>query len=174
MKNQLHLMARYNRAVNGKLYGILGNLDAGDLSRGAGSFFGGIIGLLNHVLVADLGWLQAFRGGSLNLPALNSPLLDIDHPGWGKILHEDFGDLRAERERFDDLFVSFVEETPAETFLERTRMTHHSGAVRTFVLGEALMHVFNHQTHHRGAVSQILDEMGVENDYSNLLALLME
>ena len=174
MKDQIYLMARYNRAVNGKLYEILGNLDADALTRNAGSYFGGILGILNHVLVSDLGWLQAFRGGSLDLPALDSPLLDIMHPGWGKSLHDDFGILRAERERFDDLFVSFGDDTPAEMFLERITITHPSGAVRSFVLGEALLHVFNHQTHHRGAVSQILDEFGIENDYSNLLALLME
>ena len=34
---------------------------------------------------------------------------------------------------------------------------------------DALDHVFNHQTHHRGQVSQILDEMGVAHDFSNLI-----
>ena len=42
------------------------------------------------------------------------------------------------------------------------------------VLGDlkANKHRFNHQTHHRGALSQLLDEGKIENDFSNLLAII--
>jgi uncharacterized damage-inducible protein DinB len=33
----------------------------------------------------------------------------------------------------------------------------------------ALLHFFNHQTHHRGQVSVLLDQMSVTNDFSNLI-----
>jgi uncharacterized damage-inducible protein DinB len=33
----------------------------------------------------------------------------------------------------------------------------------------ALLHLFNHQTHHRGHISLILDHMDVENDYSGIM-----
>ncbi|MBN1801431.1 MAG: hypothetical protein JW891_07995 [Candidatus Lokiarchaeota archaeon] len=32
-----------------------------------------------------------------------------------------------------------------------------------------MMHLFNHQTHHMGGLAVILDQMGVKNDFSNLL-----
>jgi uncharacterized damage-inducible protein DinB len=34
---------------------------------------------------------------------------------------------------------------------------------------QALLHVFNHQTHHRGQVAQVLDEHGMENDVPNII-----
>jgi uncharacterized damage-inducible protein DinB len=34
--------------------------------------------------------------------------------------------------------------------------------------------MFNHQTHHRGQVAQVLDEHGIENDVSNLIWYLRE
>ncbi len=38
---------------------------------------------------------------------------------------------------------------------------------------QCLLHMFNHQTHHRGQMAQILDEKGVENSYSNLFRYLL-
>ncbi len=35
----------------------------------------------------------------------------------------------------------------------------------------ALVHFFNHQTHHRGQVSALLDGWKIENDYSNMIVL---
>jgi uncharacterized damage-inducible protein DinB len=32
-----------------------------------------------------------------------------------------------------------------------------------------LAHQFNHQTHHRGQIAVLLDQMGIENDYSGIL-----
>ena len=33
------------------------------------------------------------------------------------------------------------------------------------------MHMFNHQTHHRGQVSLVLDQFGIENYYSNMILI---
>jgi uncharacterized damage-inducible protein DinB len=33
----------------------------------------------------------------------------------------------------------------------------------------AFLHFFNHQTHHRGQVAVLLDQLSVENDFSNLI-----
>ena len=32
-----------------------------------------------------------------------------------------------------------------------------------------LLHMFNHQTHNRGQIALILDQMGVDNDYSGII-----
>ncbi|MFW5688300.1 MAG: DinB family protein [Spirochaetota bacterium] len=39
---------------------------------------------------------------------------------------------------------------------------------------QLLLHMFNHETHHRGAISQFLDEHDVANDYSNLVYYLRD
>ena len=35
-----------------------------------------------------------------------------------------------------------------------------------------IMHELNHNTHHRGEISALLDQMGYSNDYSNLLTII--
>jgi len=45
------------------------------------------------------------------------------------------------------------------------------GEKKEHVFWKALMHMFNHQTHHRGQVSQILDQLKLENDFSNIILI---
>lgn len=37
-------------------------------------------------------------------------------------------------------------------------------------LWKTLLHLFNHQTHHRGQVSVLLDLIGIDHDYSSLVS----
>ena len=172
MKEILGLMADYNQTVNKDLFDLLQEQDESLLRASADSFFGNILGLLNHILVSDLGWLTAYRESNLDLPVLESTALDFEHPGFGRDLYDDLGELRAHRQAIDQLFIDLVGSTAESVFqgeieVSRKEVTH------TFPFGKVLMHLFNHQTHHRGAISQILDENNVKNDYSNLLRLLV-
>ena len=35
-----------------------------------------------------------------------------------------------------------------------------------------IMHELNHNTHHRGEISALLNQMGYDNDYSNLITIV--
>jgi len=174
MKELLKLMARYNQTTNKALYAILENQDSTLITQDAKSYFDNILGLLNHILVADLDWLSAYRDGNLDFPVLDSPVLDFKHPGWGKILHDNLPDLWEHRQSTDNLLIHFIETTPSELLDGDIDLANPSGKIYTFPFGKILMHLFNHQTHHRGAIAQILDASGVESDYSNLLEILLK
>jgi len=167
-------MARYNQATNRALYKILEGQDSALITGNAKSYFKSILGLLNHILVADLDWLTAYRNGSLDLPGLDSPVLDFKHPGWGNILYDNLPDLWEHRQSVDGLLIRFIEVTPSKLFEGDIDIKNPSGKVYKFPFGKILMHLFNHQTHHRGTIAQILDVNAVENDYSNLLDLLVK
>ena len=51
------------------------------------------------------------------------------------------------------------------------RKTVRTGELIERPLWKVLLHCFNHQTHHRGQVAQLLDGFGVPNDYSTMLAV---
>lgn len=174
MQEIIRLLGEYNRSANTKLYRLLDSADPPVITAESGSYFSGILGLLNHILLSDLGWFRAFRDGSLKLPMLKSPVLDFEHPGWRNNLHANFSDLRSHRESMDELIIALAVQTPESLFLDDIRIKDYSGRERIYPFGKVLMHVFNHQTHHRGAVSQILDENNIENDYSNLHELLLQ
>lgn len=132
------------------------------------------MGLINHILLADLHWLKTWRDSDLDLPILkNSPALDFTHPGWKNLLYSDFSDLKIKRAEVDDLFVKFTESLDEEILNSKLQVTRSNGKIRTYLFGKIILHVFNHQTHHRGSVAQILDERGIENDYSNLSNIIL-
>jgi uncharacterized damage-inducible protein DinB len=58
----LGALARYNRWMNDKLYGLAATLSDEARKRDGGAFFKSIYGTLNHLLLADRVWLARFTG----------------------------------------------------------------------------------------------------------------
>src|SRR6266403_6285856 len=53
-------MARYNRLMNERLYGVASELSDEERKRDLGAFFRSIHGTLNHLLLTDRAWLGRF------------------------------------------------------------------------------------------------------------------
>ncbi len=181
MTNAISLFARYNDHVDRLIFRVLNDVDPELLNRPAGAYFGSIVGILNHILTSDLGWLVRFRDGGIVSQALTDPAVQFEHPGFGKILHADYSSLKAHQREVDRVILEFVAELtgagggspdigPDQVFTYVNR----KGEEHRFRVGDVLLHIFNHATHHRGQISQILDEAGVEHDYSNVWPLLEE
>jgi uncharacterized damage-inducible protein DinB len=132
-------LAGYNAWANRRIYEAAAKLGQDDLWRDVGLFFGSVGGTLNHILVADRVWMKRFTG-------------EGDHPDrLDAILHHDLPALHAERETEDARIAGFVAGLDADK-LQRTftyrKMTSPDEV--TSQLWPDLLHVFNHQTHHRG------------------------
>ncbi len=132
-------LAGYNAWANQRLYAAAAQLTHEQVWRNTGLFFGSLGGTLNHILVADRVWMKRFTG-------------EGDHPGTlSAILHHDLADLRAAREAEDRRIIAYANSLTAErldqTFTYRKMTTPD---LITSQLWPDLVHVFNHQTHHRG------------------------
>jgi uncharacterized damage-inducible protein DinB len=171
MKYFFQLMADYNAQANRRMYEIIRNAPEGLLTKNNGSYFDNILGLLNHHLWADIGWLQAYRDSDLELKSLDNPVLAVHLPGWKENLTEDLEALFKIRQEVDQLFLKFTREVSEEALLGAITLTRGNKKTR-FIFHEVLMHLFNHQTHHRGSIALALDQEGLENDFSNLLDVL--
>lgn len=174
MKDALQLFAEYNGYANRAMHKVLQGVEPPALlSEDRHSFYGSIIGLLNHVLVSDLVWLSRFKHHFPSIRALDHDRLPFTPESFSQILYEDLEQFREARIEIDELIAAFVDELQEETLASQFTYTNSKGVERTLDLGGSLLHMFNHETHHRGAVAQILDELDVENDYSNLLATVV-
>jgi uncharacterized damage-inducible protein DinB len=162
-------LARYNRGANQALIGHLSALPAADLAAPRGSHFGSIQGLLDHVITCDINWLRRFRELFGSDEALNRPRLSPAGHAWTSFEFPLFADYVRERAIVDAIFEDWLAATDCSRFGEVLVYRDSHDRPKRYVFRDALDHVFNHQTHHRGQLSQILDEMGVEHDYSNLL-----
>ena len=156
--NYYTVMARYNQWMNQKLYGICAEIPDVDRKSDRGAFFKSIHGTLNHILVADRIWLGRFT----------------DRPFVAKLdgeLYSDFSELRAERERVDLTIISWVQSLTPDWLTKNFTYTNSSGVTRTLPYELLVTHLFNHQTHHRGQLTTLLNQMGYEYGLTDLPAM---
>ena len=172
MTRATRLFATYNAHADRLLFDVLDRLEPSVIDEPAGSYFSSILGLLNHVLLAGLTWLVRFREGGIDVDTLRDPVLTFEHPGWGKPLFDNYPAVREHQVELDRVFIRLTTEWGAAGCQVPFSYVTSRGEHHTKLAGEVLLHVFNHATHHRGQISQILDERGVEHDYSNLVAVV--
>lgn len=166
---ELALLARYNAHVDRVVYDLLAGVDPELVAKPAGSPFGSILGILNHVLLAELSWLLRFRESLPGSQALAHETVAIGRTK-DRMLHQSLTDLCDHHLTVDRLIVDLVGEPGAVDAV--AEYTTRAGDRHRHRLGDLLLHVLNHATHHRGQISQILDAAGVEHDYSNLHPLI--
>jgi uncharacterized damage-inducible protein DinB len=131
-------LADYNRWANLRLYGAALDLPEQQYRRAIGVFFGSLHGTLNHLLVTDRIWMKRLTGQGQAPNRLDA------------ILHDNRQDLLrariAEDARLTDLVRSYTEADLTRAVAYQTM----AGKPYTQPLQELLLHLFNHQTHHRG------------------------
>jgi uncharacterized damage-inducible protein DinB len=149
--NQLELMAEYNRWMNGKLYAACAGLEDIELKAERGAFFGSIFGTLNHLLWGDRVWLSRFNGVSYPVGAINE---------W---LYQDFAALQQARTEMDEAILAWTKSLTAEQLnAPYTWSSKLYGFTQTHPLWAVAMQMFNHQTHHRGQITTLLSQIGID------------
>ncbi len=171
MKQTFELMARYNTRMNRAIYGACATLSPAQLAEDRGAFFKSIIGTLNHIAVADLIWLKRFtlhRSASESLRNLIDaspvPALLAD------ILHRDLAELSELRTRLDQAIEQFTRDASPDDYQMPLSYRNNAGVPQSRNFGFLVQHLFNHQTHHRGQVSTLLSQAGVDIGMTDLLA----
>jgi len=171
MISYLQRMARYNQWVNRRLLDKVQLLPAADIAKDRGAFFGSILGTLNHILVADMFWLRRFASSNACKDAL-APMREMVMPtGLRDVLFNDIQTLRTKREEMDGLILDFSESWDDEMLVSPIRYRNMAGEKHEQPLGALLQHLFNHQTHHRGQVTTLLFQAGVDPEATDLLVM---
>jgi uncharacterized damage-inducible protein DinB len=165
MFNALQSLTAYNQDVNHELFQILEPLTTEDLCQDQGSYYKSIMGLLNHILVSDYNWLLRFaQHGFCQAPSL----VEVEGVFPGELAYEELEGWYKAREYLDTHYQQISINLSPEDWEEDFEYSNSQGAIIVQPLGLLLLHLFNHQTHHRGQISQILDAKGIPHDFSGL------
>jgi uncharacterized damage-inducible protein DinB len=150
-------MARYNRWMNERLYALCETLGDEERRRDRGAFFRSIHGTLNHIVYGDLAFLSRFTGDPPEVPPL------------GRELHATFAELAAARRAIDARLDAWAETlTDAWLAAPHTYTSKVDGLTRTLPAWLLVVHLFNHQTHHRGQLTTLLSQMGHDPGVTDL------
>lgn len=170
MKDAMLYFARCNRAINQAMNQTIQkhSLDPAEVKL-EGYFFKSLLAILEHVLVSDLIWMKAFAdvdSHGLDVAAAVAPV-----PGYGDKILTSYSQYLELRTKLDDFIIAYVEKTTDEDWSKKIIRRTRAGDLMEKDFYKSMLHFFNHQTHHRGQVSSLLDERGLENNWSNMIFL---
>jgi len=147
-----HLMARYNRWMNEKIYAVCETLSDEERELDRKAPFNSIDGLLNHLYLTDSMWLKRFG-------VIEFPIRRVDER-----IFDNFADLKAARIERDAQIEAFAASLTAEKLngvVHVVSVFHNTSFDLPMTV--AVTHLFNHQTHHRGQLTTLLEQ--IEADF---------
>ena len=154
---QVRMMVAYGAWMNGRLLDLCGTLTDVERKRDLGAFFKSIHGTFDHLIYGDIAWMGRFTGSPM-------PVKPI-----GEIVHESWSALDAARRAMD----SRIEEwalTVTEPWLAENMsyVSVNDGKTRVLPRWVLVTHMFNHGTHHRGQLTTLMKQLGLEPGVTDL------
>jgi uncharacterized damage-inducible protein DinB len=152
-------MARYNAWQNKQMMAAMAGLTEDALRAERGAFFGSILATANHILWADTNWMARFQG-------IDAPAISLEG---STSLHPTYADWSAARFRMDGRILLWAEKLYALDLVGD--LTWYAAFMQQQVTrpkGALIMHMFTHQTHHRGQIHAMLTAAGVTAPVSDL------
>jgi len=152
--------AQYNAWMNQNIYNGCAQIPDEQRKSDRGAFFKSIHGTLNHLLVGDMMWMARFLSKPIPGLSLNA------------IIHDNFDDLWAARLKQDAEISAFAagltEEWLGTLFTFRSFAYNREITNRNWFF---VMQLFNHQTHHRGQVTTLMKQCGIDPGPTDLPAM---
>ncbi len=161
-KSQLLLMAEYNQLINQRMIKAAEQLSNDSLIKDKGAFFKSVIGTFNHIMVGDILWLKRFCTHPRNFVTLK-PLETIDKPKkLTSILFKDFPAFSNEREKLDNIILAWCNELKEDDLNTPLQYVNYRGDAHRKRLADLMLHLFLHQTHHRGQITTLLSQENID------------
>lgn len=165
LSSNLRMLALYNQRMNQQLLTVCEPLSVEQLHQQTQSFFPSVMAHWSHILFADLIMLQRL---------VDNDLVNVD-PAVLKTLPKS--------KSVNDQFVSNMDELKSlRVVIDLTdldcskivRYTTTEGRLIERKTGEFYQHIFNHQTHHRGQLTCVLSQLGLDFGCTDLPVIVPE
>jgi uncharacterized damage-inducible protein DinB len=145
----------YTRWAYEKTFESLVPLSEEEFNREIGGSFGSIQGTLTHVYGAEWVWLERLHGRSPRA-------LPEGQKGWT------LPDFREKWKPVEAGHQAFVDRVTPEHLAQPLTYVNFAGQTCTYSQADALVHVVNHGTYHRGQIATMLRQLGhkpIPTDY---------
>jgi uncharacterized damage-inducible protein DinB len=143
-------MAYNNAWANHRLLSACAGLDEAAFHAPRTGFFPSLAGTLNHILVVDWFYVDALEGGWLGYAAF-----DDETP------YATVAELHAAQRAVDDRLIAVCDALTAESLNDEVRV-NRGERVQVERRDRLLLHLFEHQIHHRGQAHAMLSSTPVK------------
>ena len=192
----LTLMAEYNRKANRMLISIfrdIQKINEEDLYRETRTYFKSLINTFTHIIKTDIYFFSILRKYSSKKIIANEEILTYffsilrkysskkiianeeiltylnDNFLFNKPIDANLDTLFDARKKLDDIIIDIINSIDDYNVIIKIDFADDTLKKPIYNI---IMHELNHNTHHRGEISAMLDMMGYINDYSNLITII--
>ena len=144
------LLANFNSWVNTKIFSTCKELDDAEYKKDRKAFFSSIQGTLNHLLVVDKVYISRLEGKDHGLKSLD------------QILYENLYLLEEARIKEDKRLVDLVNNLSKKSIYREITYQGFDTGKQTYTINLILITLFNHQTHHRGQIHNMLSQADIK------------
>jgi uncharacterized damage-inducible protein DinB len=168
VKEILLMYARYTKRANASVVALMDGLSREACEEDRKSFCGSLSGLAKHILESTLYFQGLFRA---SLPPASSVALaagaGLSVPE-GPLSSAQWEKAKAAIAAADQATIDLILGLDAKELGHPIALDWYEGKPATVPFHFLAQHLFVHGIHHRGQISQILDELGVEHDFSGI------
>jgi len=157
----IKMLYDYNRWANLRVLAACESLTLEQWGRELGHSWGSVHGLLTHMYAAETIWLARWQGDSPRVMAQPA-----DFPTFAE-LEKAWMDVELQ-------VMDFIDICSDKTLNQDITYTNTRGETLSFPLGKLMLHLANHQTHHRGELAAMLAILDVPHPEDDLLWYLRE
>ena len=164
------MYAKYNQKGNRAIYDILSMLSSNDREKDCKSYYGSLSGLFRHIMGGTQYFLslynEALKDNEAAVKAL-APVGSVSLPE-GKLSDTQWKELGEALDCIDGAYVKMAETLGTADLEKPVKIDWYGGNPAEVPLQFMLHQLVVHNTHHRGQISQILDSLKIDNDYSGI------
>lgn len=152
---QMVLQAENNRWANRRLLAACAALPAEELTKKRPSFFGTILAALNHILIVDWYYIDALKQAGRAAEIREAYRDGAPDP------FENIAALADAQNKSDGDLIAFCESLEELDLARQVDTLREGGVIWKERIGDLLLHLFQHQIHHRGQVHDMLSATAV-------------
>jgi len=154
------MLARYSDWADQVLFAAMAALPEGAVSRPRNTLFKSMVGTLNHNYQVDLIWRAHLLGEKHGFSTRRD------------MLHPDLAVLIREQSAINGWYIEWAEAQTPESLDQRLKFNFVSGRAGEMTRGGMFLHIVNHKTYHRGWVSQMFFDEGLNPPETDLCMYL--
>lgn len=168
MKEVLLMYARYTQRANAAVIALLDGLSVEARNEDRKSYYKSLSGLASHVAGAAAYFQGMFRAASPAAAKALKATADLKLSAGASLSAAQWEELKKGWAAADQATVDMVRALGESELAHPTKLDWYGGKPDNVPLCFLLHQLYVHGIHHRGQISQILDSMGVEHDFSGI------
>ena len=175
--NESVMYASYNEASNRTIFALLEKMSNEEREKDRGSYYGSLSLLFRHILGAIQFFLgmykTALKGNPEALKAI-SAIENLPKLPEGALSEEQWKELESTANAVNAAYINMALALKESDLSLPVEVAWYGGNPASVPLSFMLSQLVVHNTHHRGQISQILDSLKIENDYSGINVSLLQ